>query len=104
MQDSPRRLVAVLTVLALTVVGSVAPVAAQAPDAEQLKHEAFEQVASMAKLSQVMVDSVFSFSELGFQERRSTSPTSSARRGSRSRWTVPECRPATSPPGARDIP
>jgi aminobenzoyl-glutamate utilization protein B len=59
-----------LSVAALFVVASssVAPAAPQSADSEQLKHEAFEQVASMQKLSQVMVDSVFSFAELGFQE------------------------------------
>ena len=40
----------------------------QQPSAESLKEEAREIVGSMRKQSQVMVDSIFSFSELGFQE------------------------------------
>ncbi len=42
--------------------------AQQQPSTEQLKEEAKQMVASMEKLSQVMVDSIFSFGELGFQE------------------------------------
>ncbi len=45
-----------------------APASAQRPSAGQMAEEAREIAESMAKLSQVMVDKIFSFSELGFQE------------------------------------
>jgi aminobenzoyl-glutamate utilization protein B len=35
---------------------------------DRLKREALEKVEGRAKLTQVMVDSIFSFGELGFQE------------------------------------
>jgi len=44
--------------------------AQQRPSIAQLKKEAAAEVASMQKLSQEIVDMVFSFSELGFQEER----------------------------------
>jgi aminobenzoyl-glutamate utilization protein B len=47
---------------------TTAPAVAQAPSTEQLKQEVAAEVASMADLSQEMVDMVFSFAELGFQE------------------------------------
>jgi aminobenzoyl-glutamate utilization protein B len=50
---------------------SAVPVAAQQPDSAKLaeyKKEAAKGVDEMAKLAQEMVDSVFSFGELGFQE------------------------------------
>lgn len=62
-----------IVLAALLLVGastSTAPASPQASASEQFKHEAFEQVASMQKLSQVMVDSVFSYAELGFQEHQ----------------------------------
>lgn len=43
--------------------------AAQQPAKATLETEAIREVASLQKLSQEMVDMVFSFSELGFQER-----------------------------------
>ena len=46
--------------------GSAAP--AQRPSSEALKEQAREIVGSMRKRSQVIVDSIFSFGELGFQE------------------------------------
>lgn len=46
-----------------------APVAAQRPSTDQLKREVAQQVAGLQKLSQEIVDMVFSFSELGFEER-----------------------------------
>lgn len=52
----------------------LAPAAAEPLDAQrrpstaQLKREVMQEVASMQKLSQEMVDMVFSYSELGFQE------------------------------------
>jgi len=63
-----RRVFPLVLTAVLLVATTALPAASQEPDGEQLKHEAFEQVASMQKLSQVMVDSVFSFGELGFQE------------------------------------
>jgi aminobenzoyl-glutamate utilization protein B len=63
----PRRsLVALTAVLLLLAPASM--LAQQSPDAAALKEEARETVGSMQKLSQVMVDSIFSFGELGFQE------------------------------------
>jgi aminobenzoyl-glutamate utilization protein B len=61
---------ALLPLTVFLLAATVSPAVSQENDPEQLKHEAFEQVASMQKLSQVMVDSVFSFSELGFQEHQ----------------------------------
>jgi aminobenzoyl-glutamate utilization protein B len=45
------------------------PTLAQQPSADDLKREVAAEVAGLAKLSQEIVDMVFSFSELGFQER-----------------------------------
>ncbi len=45
----------------------LAPLGAQ-PDLAALKREAAERVRARAKLTQEMVDSIYSFSELGFQE------------------------------------
>jgi len=42
--------------------------APQRPSTEELKEEAEQMVASMSKMSQEIVDSIFSFGELGFQE------------------------------------
>ena len=47
---------------------SVTPLSAATPSLEALKHEAREIVHANASLTQQMVDSIFSFSELGFQE------------------------------------
>jgi aminobenzoyl-glutamate utilization protein B len=44
--------------------------AQQRPTTEQLRDEVAAEVAAMAKLSQEIVDMVFSFGELGFQETR----------------------------------
>jgi aminobenzoyl-glutamate utilization protein B len=49
---------------------SAAPLAAQRPSTEQLRQEVAAEVAGMQKLSQEIVDMVFSLSELGFQESR----------------------------------
>ncbi|MBI4545184.1 MAG: amidohydrolase [Gemmatimonadetes bacterium] len=53
------------------IILAFAPANAQAPrpTAEQLKREVAAEVAGLQKLSQEMVDMVFSFSELGFQEK-----------------------------------
>lgn len=53
------------TLAALTL---AAPAAAQRPSTRQLKEEVLQEVASMQKLSQEIVDMVFSNGELGFQE------------------------------------
>ena len=42
--------------------------AGQTPSVEGLKEHAFQQVEARRTFTQVMVDSIFSFSELGFQE------------------------------------
>lgn len=62
------RALAFVSLAGLVSLGSAAAVGGQEPGAPELKEEAFELVGSMAKLSQVMVDSIFSFGELGFQE------------------------------------
>ena len=54
--------------LAALVVAPLTGAASQRPSTEQLTQEAEQEVASMQKLSQEMVDSIFSFGELGFQE------------------------------------
>ena len=61
------RRAATVILLALLV---VPPIGAQAPDQrlEALKKDAVSNVDARAKLAQEMVDSVFSFGELGFQE------------------------------------
>lgn len=55
-----RRLIAVLFLSSLAL--------AQTPYLEQLKHEAITEVDSMQTLTQQMVDEIFSYAELGFQE------------------------------------
>ena len=45
---------------------------AQTPDAERLRQEVLERVAARAKTVQEITDSLFSFSELGYQEFEST--------------------------------
>jgi aminobenzoyl-glutamate utilization protein B len=47
---------------------AVRPAHAQGPPLEALKKEAVAEVDKLAKLTQEMVDSIFSFAELGFQE------------------------------------
>ena len=60
----------VLSVLVMVMVAAGANPAAQNADArlEAQKRDAVRAVDEMAKLAQEMVDSVFSFGELGFQE------------------------------------
>lgn len=48
------------------------PLAAQRPDVEVLKQAAREMVESRRKLTQEIVDSIFSFSELGYHEVRTS--------------------------------
>ncbi|MGE0042211.1 MAG: amidohydrolase [Vicinamibacterales bacterium] len=57
-----------MIVLALAFALPASPALAQASRADALKQEAAELVEGRAKLVQEMVDSVFSFGELGFQE------------------------------------
>jgi aminobenzoyl-glutamate utilization protein B len=65
----PRRRSAVLYLsLAVLIAVPLTVTAQQRPSTEQLKQEAEDMVASLQKLSQEMVDSIFSFGELGFQE------------------------------------
>jgi aminobenzoyl-glutamate utilization protein B len=65
----PRRRPAVLYLsLAILIAVPLTVTAQQRPSTEQLKQEAEDMVASLQKLSQEMVDSIFSFGELGFQE------------------------------------
>ena len=47
---------------------ATAPAARDDPRAERLKSEAVKDVESMSVFTQQMVDSIFSFAELGFQE------------------------------------
>lgn len=59
----------VLVVLCLTsLLAGYQPPALTGPTANDLKAQAVKDVEAMAKQSQVMVDMVFSFGELGFQE------------------------------------
>ncbi len=61
-----RALIVALVLSALA--GASGSHAQQSPSASALKEQAREIVGSMGKMSQVMVDSIFSFGELGFQE------------------------------------
>lgn len=55
--------------LSLALTCATTPLAAQdRPTLEELKQEVAQEVASLEGLSQEIVDMVFSFSELGFQE------------------------------------
>ncbi len=56
--------------LLVVVMASLSKSAVAAPDErlERLKKETLVEVENRAKLTQVMVDSIFSFGELGFQE------------------------------------
>jgi aminobenzoyl-glutamate utilization protein B len=49
-----------------------ATLSAQQPDLNQLKREAVSEVDSMQALTQQMVDEIFSFAELGFQEHNTS--------------------------------
>jgi aminobenzoyl-glutamate utilization protein B len=53
----------------LFVAAAFTPLSAQRPTSASLKDEVAAEAAGMAKLSQEIVDMVFSFSELGFQEK-----------------------------------
>jgi len=54
--------------LAALVAAPLTVTAQQRPTTDQLKQEAEQMAASMQKMSQEIVDSIFSFGELGFQE------------------------------------
>jgi aminobenzoyl-glutamate utilization protein B len=62
---SVRRLIPIVAAVTLTA----NPLSAQRPSLDQLRTEAREEAASLAKLTQEIVDMVFSFGELGFQEK-----------------------------------
>lgn len=65
-----RRCLLLLCAVTIAVTVLVTPATAQRrPSTEALKREVLQEVASMQKLSQEIVDMVFSFSELGFQEQ-----------------------------------
>jgi aminobenzoyl-glutamate utilization protein B len=49
-----------------------APTPPGSPHVEQLKHEAADEVETMRVTTQQMVDQVFSFGELGFQEQETS--------------------------------
>jgi aminobenzoyl-glutamate utilization protein B len=53
----------------ILAVSLVFPALAQRPSTDQLREEVRQEAASLAKLTQVIVDKVFSHSELGFQEK-----------------------------------
>ena len=65
---SRHRSVAVYLALAALIAAPLTVTAQQRPSTEQLTQEALQVASTMEKLSQEMVDSIFSFSELGFQE------------------------------------
>lgn len=54
--------------LMMGLVAAGAPAASQAPPLEELKQQALEMVEARRTLTQQIVDSIFSFAELGFQE------------------------------------
>ncbi len=54
--------------LAVLIAAPLTVTAQQRPSTDQLKQEAEQMVASMQKMSQEILDSIFSFGELGFQE------------------------------------
>jgi len=62
------KLIATLMACAATLSLADSVLGQETPSAESLKEEGREIVGSMRKQSQVMVDSIFSFGELGFQE------------------------------------
>src|SRR5229473_73328 len=59
-----RRLSCVFAVILFVTASS----SAQQPDLNQLKREAISEVDSLQTLTQQMVDEIFSYAELGFQE------------------------------------
>ncbi len=56
----------------ILTVSLVFPAMGQRPSTDQLREEVRQEAASLAKLTQVIVDKVFSHSELGFQEKWTT--------------------------------
>ena len=65
---SRSRSFALYLALAVLIAAPLTVTAHQQPSTEQLKEEAEQMVASMQKMSQEILDSIFSFGELGFQE------------------------------------
>ncbi|PYV83830.1 MAG: amidohydrolase [Acidobacteria bacterium] len=56
------------TLVLLLLLGPGSELFAQTPDLDQLKQQAMQAVDAKSTFTQIMVDSIFSFSELGFQE------------------------------------
>ncbi|HEX9887817.1 MAG TPA: hypothetical protein VGA70_15065, partial [Longimicrobiales bacterium] len=65
-----RRLPVSWVLVAGTALAASGPARAQTPSPDELAEEARQIAESMAKTSQEMVDMIFSFAELGFQETR----------------------------------
>ena len=65
---SKNRSLTLYLALVILVAAPLTVTAQQRPSTDQLKEEAKQMAGSMQKLSQEMVDSIFSFGELGFQE------------------------------------
>lgn len=57
-----------LIVLSITLLVGLVPLVAQQPTREALRQEAGERASAQSKLVQTITDSIFSFSELGYQE------------------------------------
>lgn len=70
MSDRSRTLPVLVLTLSCLLAATAGPPAVAAPAPQDFKAEVLAEVQSMQKLSQEIVDSVFSFSELGFQEHR----------------------------------
>ncbi len=68
MLESSRVLRSVAALLAILVAATAAPASAQEHDLNRLLNEVMADVESNRKLTQVMVDKIFSFAELGFHE------------------------------------
>lgn len=66
----PNASVVAVTFAAIMMLTATPAAAQDRPGTDQLRDEVAAEVASMAKLSQEIVDMVFSFAELGFQETR----------------------------------
>ncbi len=63
-----RKILAAVCAIALLAAGAPVPLLAQQPKLDDLKKEGAAEVDARAKFTQEMVDSIFSFAELGFQE------------------------------------
>lgn len=63
-----RKMLAIICALTIIASGASVPRAAQQPKLDELKREGVAEVDKLQTLTQQMVDSIFSFAELGFQE------------------------------------